>query len=109
MLSLIVRIVKSQTTDSTACYGCTNPYTGNGGGRCKSGSRSLLTCKLLSSPLDEARSCRNELANDDIFFETHQVIRLSLYRCLCQDTCVTVDALHLFDQVHLHGIASLDA
>src|SRR2546425_6267131 len=87
MLSLLVQVVKSQTTDSTACCGGTNPYTRDGGDRCKSGSRSLLTCLQFSPSLNEARSCRNQLANDDILFQAHQVIRLSLYRCLCQDTC----------------------
>src|SRR5258708_764125 len=53
---------------------------------CQSDSCSLLTSLPFSPSLNKARPCRNQLANDDILFETYQVIRLSLYRCLCQDT-----------------------
>src|SRR6266446_9057797 len=54
---------------------------------CQSGSCSLLTSLRFSPSLNKARPCRDQLANDDILFETHQVIRLSLYCCLCQDAC----------------------
>src|SRR3989442_11257948 len=80
-------VFKEQTSGSTSFLRGPNPYTRDGGDRCKSGSRSLLTCLQFSPSLNEARSCRNQLANDDILFQAHQVIRLSLYRCLCQDTC----------------------
>src|SRR6266446_10607460 len=70
-----------------SCRSCINPYTGSGGCRCQSGSRSLLASLQFSPSLNKARPCRNQLANDDILFEAHQVIRLSLYRCPCQDTC----------------------
>jgi len=66
---------------------CVNPWTGSGWCRLTPGSCSLLTSLRFSPPLSKARPCRNRLANDDILLEAHQVIRLSLYYCLCQDAC----------------------
>ncbi len=74
-------------TEARSRRSCTDPWAGNGGCRCKSDSCSPLTSLPFSPPLNKARPCRNQLANDDILFEAHQVIRLSLYCCLCQDAC----------------------
>src|SRR5215831_14088184 len=83
---LIRTIVLSSPSASIPKRSLSQFKRGRGLHCCQSGSCSLLASLQFSPPLSKARPSRDQLANDDIFFETHQVIRLSLYHCLCQDT-----------------------